>query len=135
MSIVKYITSTSLDICQSSSTSLQRLKYITSTSLDICQSSSTSLQRLKYITSTSLDICQSSRTSLDICQSSSTSLQRLLTYVNHQVLPTVTYLYFDSRLTGNCRGNGDGPSKVSKFDGCGGFCKHTDKTYVIKQFK
>jgi len=39
-------------------------------------------------------------------------------------------LYFDSRLTGNCRGSGDGPSNVSKFaksDGRDGLCKHTDK--------
>jgi len=37
----------------------------------------------------------------------------------------VTYLYFDSRLTGNCRGSGDGPSNASKFDGRDGFRKHT----------
>jgi len=40
---------------------------------------------------------------------------------------TFTYLYVDSRRTGNCRGSGEGPSNASKFAGHGGFCKHKQK--------
>jgi len=46
---------------------------------------------------------------------------------------TATYLYFDSRRTGNCWGSGDGPSNASKFEKFGGFYKHRQNKIQIIQ--